>query len=59
MNTLKGKLTIVKRQNLNQRIMDAYDKGFHDGYSCRDMEWFDYEKDMEEMREERKEIGVI
>ena len=53
------KYTIKKRQNLIQRIMDAYDRGFKDGYDCRDMEWFDYEQDMADMAEERKEIGVL
>ena len=59
--TLKSSkpFTVKKRQKLNERIMNAYDRGFKDGYDCRDMEWFDYEQDMEIMREERKEIGVV
>lgn len=60
MNTLSSKhFSVKKRKKLNERILDAYDRGYQDGYEIGIAEWKDYEKDMETMREERKEIGVL
>lgn len=53
------KFVVKKRQKLNERIMNAYDRGYQDGYAIGIAEWKDYEKDMETMREERKEVGTI
>ena len=59
--TLKSSkhFTVKKRQKLIERILDAYDKGFRDGYEIGLSDWQAYEKDMADMAEERKEIGVI
>lgn len=52
------KFVLKKRQKLIERILDAYDRGYHDGYEIGIAEWKDYEKDMADMAEERKEVGV-
>ena len=46
------KYTIKKRQKLVERIMDAYDRGFADGYETGMKEYWDYVNDMEEMKQE-------
>ena len=59
MNTLSSKLTIKSKKSWMERLMDAYDKGFHDGYETGMLEYRDYVLDMEEMKDERKEVGVV
>lgn len=59
MNTLKGKrFSVKKRKKLNERILDAYDKGFADGYETGIAELEDFKLDMEFMAAERKEVGL-
>ena len=58
MTTLKGKLTIRKKQTMNERLMAAYDRGYQDGYEIGLRDWDAYEKDMADIAEERKEVGV-
>ena len=59
MNTLKGKrFTVKKRAKLNQRLMDAYDRGFADGYETGTRELEDFKLDMEFMAAERREVGI-
>ena len=59
MNTLKGKrFTVKKRVKLNQRLMDAYDRGFADGYETGTRELEDFKLDMEFMAAERREVGI-
>lgn len=58
MITLKGKLTIRKKQTMNERLMAAYDRGYRDGYEVGLRDWDAYEKDMADIAEERKEVGV-
>ena len=59
MNTLKGKrFSVKKRKKLNERILDAYDKGFADGYETGIAELEDFKLDMEFMDTERKEVGL-
>ena len=37
-----------------EQLMEAYNRGFQDGYESRDKEWFDYVNDMEEIRMEAR-----
>ena len=53
------KYIVKKRKTLNERIMDAYDRGYRDGYKVGTTDWALYEHDMEIMREERKEVGTL
>lgn len=52
------KYIVKKRQTLIERILDAYNRGFQDGYEVGLKDWDAYEKDMADIAEERKEIGV-
>ena len=53
------KFVVKKRMKWNERLMDAYDRGFKDGYETGMLEYRDYVLDMEEMRTERKEVGIV
>ena len=52
------KYIVKKRQKILERIMAAYDRGYHDGYEVGTRDWNAYEKDMADIAEERKEVGV-
>ena len=54
MSSLKGKLTLKSRKTLNERMMDAYNRGFSDGYETGIREYWDYVNDMEEMKQEAR-----
>ena len=58
--TLKSSKPFIvkKRKKLNERILDAYDKGFADGYETGIAELEDFKLDMEFMAAERKEVGL-
>lgn len=58
--TLKSSKPFIvkKKKKLNERILEAYDKGFADGYETGIAELEDFKLDMEFMAAERKEVGL-
>lgn len=38
--------------NIAGQLIEAYNRGFADGYECGQRDWQEYEKDMAQIREE-------
>ena len=58
MNTLKGRLIVKSSKSWNERLMEAYDRGFHDGYENGYQTGIDdgiaYVNDMDEIMQEAR-----